>query len=75
RIFTEDREIVEMEQAAHDAQGMDLNQEVFPLIRNLRELLIERGTVEDIDVRPGSAPILRACGAGGCGSPMAAAAE
>ena len=46
RIFKEDREIVEMEQAAHDAQGMDLNQEVFPLISNLRELLIERGSAE-----------------------------
>ena len=66
RIFTEDREIVEMEQAAHDAQGMDLNQEVFPLIRNLRELLIERGTAEDIDVAPGPAPVLRACGVGPC---------
>ena len=39
RIFREDREIVEMEQAAHDAQGGDWNQEVFPVIRNLRSLL------------------------------------
>jgi phenylpropionate dioxygenase-like ring-hydroxylating dioxygenase large terminal subunit len=70
RIFGEDREIVEMEQAAHDAQGMDLNQEVFPLIRSLRELLIERGTTEDIDARPGPAPVLRACGARGCGAPV-----
>ena len=62
RIFGEDREIVEMEQAAHDAQGMDLNQEVFPVIRNLRELLIARGTTEDIDARPGPEPVLRACG-------------
>ena len=30
RIFREDREIVEAEQAAHDAQGGDWNQEVFP---------------------------------------------
>ena len=43
RIFKEDREIVEMEQAAHDAQGADWNQEVFPLIRNLRALLSARG--------------------------------
>jgi phenylpropionate dioxygenase-like ring-hydroxylating dioxygenase large terminal subunit len=43
RIFREDREIVEMEQAAHDAQGEDRNQEVFPVIRNLRTLLIARG--------------------------------
>ena len=43
RIFREDREIVEMEQAAHDAQGEDRNQEVFPVIRNLRALLMARG--------------------------------
>jgi phenylpropionate dioxygenase-like ring-hydroxylating dioxygenase large terminal subunit len=48
RIFKEDREIVEMEQAAHDAQGEDWNQEVFPVIRNLRSLLMERGTPEDV---------------------------
>ena len=39
RILEEDREIVELEQAAHDAQGADWNQEVFPVIRNLRALL------------------------------------
>jgi hypothetical protein len=39
RILKEDREIVELEQAAHDAQGADWNQEVFPVIRNLRTLL------------------------------------
>jgi hypothetical protein len=43
RIFKEDRDIVEMEQAAHDAQGADWNQEVFPVIRNLRALLRARG--------------------------------
>ncbi|MFC0385453.1 Rieske 2Fe-2S domain-containing protein [Muricoccus vinaceus] len=43
RIFREDREIVEMEQAAHDAQGGDWNQEVFPVIRNLRALLRDSG--------------------------------
>ena len=42
-IFKEDREIVEMEQAAHDAQGDDWNQEVFPVIRDLREVLRENG--------------------------------
>ncbi len=51
RIFKEDREIVEMEQAAHDAQGADWNQEVFPVIRNLRALLMERGAPEE---RPGA---------------------
>jgi renierapurpurin 18,18'-hydroxylase len=43
RVFDEDREIVEMEQAAYDAQGGDLNQEVFPAINELRELLARCG--------------------------------
>jgi phenylpropionate dioxygenase-like ring-hydroxylating dioxygenase large terminal subunit len=44
RVFAEDCEIVEMEQAAHDAQGgADWNQEVFPPIRALRTLLLECG--------------------------------
>ena len=38
RIFTEDRPIVEMEQASHDRQGADHNQEVFPPIVDLRGL-------------------------------------
>jgi renierapurpurin 18,18'-hydroxylase len=43
RVFEEDREIVEMEQAAYDAQGADWNQEVFPRMRDLRELLSSCG--------------------------------
>ncbi len=43
RIFTEDRWIVEMEQRAHDEQGADWNQEVFPPIRELRALLLRCG--------------------------------
>ena len=43
RIFAEDREIVELEQAAHDRQGVDLNQEVFPPIQDLRRLLTQCG--------------------------------
>lgn len=43
RIFAEDRWIVEREQAAHDEQGEDRNQEVFPVIRELRALLRECG--------------------------------
>ena len=39
RIFKEDRWIVEAEQAAHDAQGDNWNQEVFPVIRELTGLL------------------------------------
>ena len=43
RIFKEDRDVVEAEQAAHDAQGADWNQEVFPVIRDLRAVLRECG--------------------------------
>ncbi|HZZ33493.1 MAG TPA: aromatic ring-hydroxylating dioxygenase subunit alpha [Phenylobacterium sp.] len=42
-IFKEDKEIVEMEQVAHDAQGGDWNNEVFPPIRDLRALLLRCG--------------------------------
>ena len=38
-IFKEDKEIVEMEQAAHDEVGHDRNQEVFPPIKELRRVL------------------------------------
>ncbi len=53
RIFKEDRAIVEAEQAAHDAQGADWNQEVFPAIRSLRALLRRCGCKEDTPVGPG----------------------
>ncbi len=42
-IFKEDREIVELEQSAYDAQGADWNQEIFPVIRDLRDVLRENG--------------------------------
>lgn len=42
-IFSQDRHIVELEQRAHDAQGGDWNQEVFPVIRGLREVLLRCG--------------------------------
>ena len=42
-IFREDKEIVEREQAAYDAQGADLNNEIFPAIRDLRALLLRCG--------------------------------
>src|ERR1700679_2674392 len=51
RIFKEDKEIVEREQAAHDAQGADWNNEVFPAIRDLREVLARCGV-------PGRAAVL-----------------
>jgi phenylpropionate dioxygenase-like ring-hydroxylating dioxygenase large terminal subunit len=43
RIFAEDKHIVEQEQAAHNAQGRDLNNEIFPAIRELRALLTRCG--------------------------------
>jgi phenylpropionate dioxygenase-like ring-hydroxylating dioxygenase large terminal subunit len=43
RIFREDKEIVELEQAAHDAQGSDWNNEIFPPIRDVREVLARCG--------------------------------
>lgn len=42
-IFAEDRWIVEEEQKAFDLQGADWNQEIFPVIKKLRKLLIRRG--------------------------------
>jgi renierapurpurin 18,18'-hydroxylase len=42
-IFKEDKEIVEMEQAAHDEAGHDRNNEVFPPIRELRTVLARCG--------------------------------
>jgi hypothetical protein len=42
-IFKEDRWIVELEQKAYDEQGGDWNQEVFPAILSLRELLTRSG--------------------------------
>jgi phenylpropionate dioxygenase-like ring-hydroxylating dioxygenase large terminal subunit len=43
RIFKEDKDIVEQEQAAHDAQGSDWNNEVFEPILDLRRLLVRCG--------------------------------
>ena len=42
-IFGQDREIVEAEQRAYDQQGNDRNQEIFPAIQRLKELLTRRG--------------------------------
>ena len=54
RIFQEDKVIVEAEQAAHDAQGADWNNEVFPAINDLRALLARCGTIAagDTDAVP-----------------------
>jgi phenylpropionate dioxygenase-like ring-hydroxylating dioxygenase large terminal subunit len=42
-IFGEDKDIVEYEQRAHDAQGADWNNEVFPALRDLRGVLARCG--------------------------------
>jgi renierapurpurin 18,18'-hydroxylase len=42
-IFREDKEIVEYEQRAYDAQGADWNNEVFPALRDLRGVLARCG--------------------------------
>jgi phenylpropionate dioxygenase-like ring-hydroxylating dioxygenase large terminal subunit len=46
-IFREDKEIVEYEQRAYDAQGSDWNNEVFPALRDLREVLARCGRSQD----------------------------
>lgn len=42
-IFGEDRWVVEMEQNAFDEQGEDRNQEIFPVVQSVRDLLIRKG--------------------------------
>jgi phenylpropionate dioxygenase-like ring-hydroxylating dioxygenase large terminal subunit len=42
-IFREDKQIVEYEQRAYDAQGSDWNNEVFPAVRDLRGVLARCG--------------------------------
>lgn len=42
-IFGQDRDIVEAEQRAFDAQGEDLNNEIFPVIRQLKAVLVRCG--------------------------------
>ena len=59
RIFAEDRAIVEMEQAAHDRQGGDWNQEVFPVIRDLRALLAANGVQHGLHAVPEIAAVRR----------------
>ncbi|WP_407555242.1 aromatic ring-hydroxylating dioxygenase subunit alpha [Streptomyces sp. Pv4-95] len=49
RVFAEDRMAVEAEQRAWDEQGEDRNQEVFPLILHVRDVLRTNG----VPLRPG----------------------
>jgi phenylpropionate dioxygenase-like ring-hydroxylating dioxygenase large terminal subunit len=46
-IFREDKDIVEYEQRAHDAQGGDWNNEVFPPLKDLRSVLARCGKPMD----------------------------
>ncbi|MGR8981656.1 MAG: Rieske 2Fe-2S domain-containing protein [Gammaproteobacteria bacterium] len=49
RVFSEDRMAVMAEQKAYDRQGGDWNNEVFPLILDLRKVLIQNGIPIDIE--------------------------
>jgi phenylpropionate dioxygenase-like ring-hydroxylating dioxygenase large terminal subunit len=51
RIFAEDKEIVEFEQAAYDAQGTDWNNEIFPALHDLRGVLARCGVIDDQGTR------------------------
>lgn len=42
-IFAEDKRIVGLEQKAFDRQDADCNQEVFPVIKSLRRVLLTQG--------------------------------
>jgi hypothetical protein len=57
RVFTEDRRAVEAEQRAWDEQGEDRNQEVFPLILHVRDVLRRNGI--PLPPSPPSAPKTR----------------
>jgi len=62
-IFREDKDIVEHEQRAHDAQGADWNNEVFPPLRELRAVLARCGVplkaADAINAGPDSVPLGR----------------
>lgn len=49
RIFAEDRMAVEAEQRAWDEQGCDRNHEVFPLVLDVRDVLVSNG----VAIQPG----------------------
>jgi renierapurpurin 18,18'-hydroxylase len=67
QVFAEDRTAVEAEQRAWDEQGADWNNEVFPLILDVRHVLRSNG----IPIRPESA----VCGAAArCGTRLTATA-
>jgi hypothetical protein len=74
RVFAQDRMAVEAEQRAWDEQGEDWNREVFPLIRDVREVLRANGVpIEEGSAVQGASSL---CGAAGQGcAPSAAGAR
>ncbi len=52
-IFDEDRWVVELEQCAFDNQGVDWNQEIFPVILKVRDLLCRKGIANPYYAEPG----------------------
>lgn len=59
-IFREDKDIVQYEQAAHDAQGADWNNEIFPAIKDLRTVLARNGVPMDGVPAPSDAELVAA---------------
>jgi hypothetical protein len=58
RVFAEDRMAVEAEQRAWDEQGEDWNNEVFPLIIDVRDVLRSNG----VPIRPAPCGTAALCG-------------
>ncbi|MEU7073446.1 aromatic ring-hydroxylating dioxygenase subunit alpha [Streptomyces narbonensis] len=61
RVFAQDRMAVEAEQRAWDEQGADWNQEVFPLILDVRKVLRANGTSLRSSPASGDCPDADAC--------------
>jgi len=61
-IFREDKDIVEQEQAAYDAQGADWNNEVFPPLLDLRAMLLKCGLSMDAEPPVSERPVRLASG-------------
>jgi hypothetical protein len=57
-VFAEDRMAVEAEQRAWDEQGEDWNNEVFPLIIDVRDVLRSNG----VPIRPAPCGTAALCG-------------
>ncbi|MER6633165.1 aromatic ring-hydroxylating dioxygenase subunit alpha [Streptomyces sp. NPDC000987] len=69
RVFAEDRMAVEAEQRAWDEQGEDRNQEVFPLILDVREVLRANGVPLAGRCRPAACGTTPPCDSPACDGP------